>query len=90
MYPYYRTSPTAFVKDDYYCECGTTGLAVCANVYLCDPLWDGKICSAGSGIGYCIQMEMPKLYRKILDHVPSSENIEVRIFKNNHTVMKAC
>ena len=86
MYPYYRTSPTAFVKGDYYCESGTTGLAVCANVYMSDPLRDGKFCSAGiTGIVTVYKWKCQS-YRKILE--PSSENIEVRICINNHTVMK--
>ena len=71
-------SPPAFVKDDYYCESGTTGPAIHANFYLSDPLWDGKGCPAGNGC--CAQMGMPKFYRKTLE--PSSENIEVRICKN--------
>ena len=71
-------SPPAFVKDDYYCESGTTGPAAHANFYLSDPLWDGKGCPADSGC--CAQMGMPKFYRKTLE--PSSENIEVRICKN--------
>ena len=43
-----------------------------------DPLWDGKGCPVDSGC--CAQMGMPKFYRKTFD--PSSENIEVRICKD--------
>ena len=68
-------SPPAFVKDNYYCESGTSGSANRANFYLSDPLWDGKGCPANSGC--CAQMGMPKFYRKTLE--PSTDNIEVRI-----------
>ena len=71
-------SPPAFVKDNYYCESGTTGPAIHANFYLSDPLWDGKGCPANSGC--CAQMGMPKFYRKTLE--PSTDNIEVRICKD--------
>ena len=70
-------SPPAFVKDDYYCESGTTGVPIHASFYLSDPLWDGKGCPAGNGC--CAQMGMPKFYRKTIE--PSNENIEVRICK---------
>ena len=72
------TSPPAFVKYDYYCESGTTGSANHGTFYTSDPLWDGQGCPIDNGC--CTQMGMPKFYRKTLE--PSSENIEVRICKN--------
>ena len=71
-------SPPAFVKDNYYCESGTTGPADNPNFYLSDPLWDGKGCPANNGC--CAQMGMLKFYRKTLE--PSTDNIEVRICKD--------
>ena len=71
-------SPPAFVKDDYYCESGTNVQAIHKNMYLSDPLWDGQGCPINNGC--CAQMGMPKFYRKTPE--PSSENIEVRICKD--------
>ena len=71
-------SPPAFVKDDYYCESGTNGHPMQGIFYTSDPLWDGQGCPIDNGC--CAQMGMPKFYRKTLE--PSSDNIEVRICKN--------
>ena len=47
-------------------------------LYLSDPLWDGDGCLTNSGC--CSQLGMPWFYRKTI--VPLSENIEVRICKD--------
>jgi len=67
------TPPPAFVKDDYYCESGTTGTTVHANFYLSDPLWDGDGCPDSSGC--CALLGMPWFYRRIPTRV--SKDIEV-------------
>ena len=51
------TPPPAFVKNDYYCESGTTGQVRHANFYLSDVLWDGDGCPEDSGC--CALLGMP-------------------------------
>jgi len=78
------TSSPAFVKDDYYCESGTTGPAIHANFYLSDPLWDGHGCPANSGC--CAQMGMPGSIEKHLNH--QVKILKCAYAKVNHIVMK--
>ena len=70
--------PSAFVKDDYYCESDAIESAIQGRFYTSDPLWHGQGCPIDYGC--CAQMGMLKFYGKTLE--PSSENIEVHIWKN--------
>ena len=72
--------PSVFVENNYYCENGSdsTTKANSNLFYLSDPLWDGDGCLTNSGC--CSQLGMPWFYRKTI--VPLSENIEVRICKD--------
>ena len=72
--------PSAFVGNNYYCESGNNAATypTSATFYMSDPLWDGQNCPANSKC--CIQLGMPWFYRRNI--VPLSENIEVRICKD--------
>ena len=72
--------PSAFVGNNYYCESGNNAARAptVATYYMSDPLWDGQNCPANSGC--CAQLGMPWFYRRSI--VPLSENIEVRICKD--------
>ena len=76
--PSAQHEPSAFVKNNYYCESGTDIHPDVKSIYLSDPSWDGQDCPANSGC--CAQLGMPWFYRRI--PVPLSENIEVRICKD--------
>ena len=76
--PSHRATPSAFVDSNYYCESGTNVEPEFTSFYLSDPLWDGQDCPANSGC--CAQLGMPWFYRRT--PVPLSENIEVRICKD--------
>ena len=71
-------NPPTFINSFYYCESGTNSPANHDAFYLSDQLWDGQNCSANSGC--CAQLGMPWFYRRA--PVPLSENIEVRICKD--------
>ena len=71
-------NPPTFINSFYYCESGTNGSPNHDAFYLSDPLWDGQDCLANSGC--CAQLGMPWFYRR--SPVPLSENIEVRICKD--------
>jgi len=70
--------PSAFVESNYYCEGGSNVSPNYNSFYLSDTLWDGRDCPTNSGC--CAQLGMPWFYRKT--PVPLSENIEVRICKD--------
>ena len=70
--------PSAFIESNYYCESGTNVGPNVNSFYLSDPLWDGQDCPSNSGC--CAQLGMPWFYRRT--PVPLSENIEVRICKD--------
>ena len=74
------TQPSAFVENNYYCESGSDSATSAKTplLYLSDPLWDGEGCLTDSAC--CSQLGMPWFYRKTI--VPLSENIEVRICKD--------
>ena len=77
--PSSNDEPSAFVENNYYCESGNNISYVDDSLfYLSDPLWDGQDCPSNSGC--CAQLGMPWFYRK--GNVPLSENIEVRICKD--------
>ena len=71
-------NPPTFINSFYYCESGTNSPAKYETFYLSDQLWDGQNCPANSGC--CAQLGMPWFYRRT--PVPLSENIEVRICKD--------
>ena len=70
--------PPEFVRSNYYCESGSNVAPKDNLLYLSDPLWDGQNCPSNSGC--CAQLGMPWFYRRT--PVPLSENIEVRICKD--------
>ena len=70
--------PPSFVGNNYYCDSGSNVHPDDNLFYLSDPLWDGQDCPANSGC--CAQLGMPWFYRRT--PVPLSENIEVRICKD--------
>jgi len=68
--------PLPFVRDHYYCESGTTRAG--SDIYINDPLWDGKGCSVENLC--CTDPDMPWFFRQLpLTH---DENIEARICYN--------
>ena len=70
-------NPPTFIKNNYYCEGGTNKF-IQSTFYLSDALWDGHSCPSNSGC--CAELGMPWFYRRT--PVPLSENIEVRICKD--------
>ena len=71
-------NPPSFVQDGYYCESGSTSGPAYGTVYVTDPLWDGKGCSAGNSC--CSQAGMPWFYRDVLNKI--NEPIEARICRD--------
>ena len=70
------TTAPSFVRDNYYCESGTTFNGHNPGKYYTDdPLWDGKGCSTNNSC--CAQPNLPWFYRQI--PLTSKENLEVRI-----------
>ena len=75
-YPGY--SAPNFVRDNYYCESGSTIRPPKPTVFTADPLWDGEGCNPGNSC--CSQPGMPWFYRDVLTKI--SEPIEARICRD--------
>ena len=71
-------NPPNFVKDNNYCESGSTNYPIYNTVYAADLLWDGKGCNAGNSC--CSQAGMPWFYRDVLGKI--NEPIEARICRD--------
>ena len=71
-------NPPTFINNFYYCESGANAHPRSTSFFLSDPLWDGQDCPSNSRC--CAQLGMPWFYRRT--PVPLSENIEVRICKD--------
>ena len=75
---YPGTNPPIFVKDHYYCESGSHGLASISSFYGSDPLWDGRGCPAGDDC--CSTIGAPWFYRCFTE--PEGGAVEVRICRD--------
>jgi len=73
-------SPPRFVSDNQYCESGSVnGGTDGYTVFIADPLWDGKGCSAGTTC--CSQVGSPWFYRSIPGRAVT-DPIEVRLCRD--------
>ena len=69
--------PPIFVHDNYYCESGrlVTPDEAVSDVFINDPVWDGKGCSSDNGC--CSEPSLPWFYRQF--PLATNEDIETRI-----------
>jgi len=75
---YTGRSPPSFVRDDYYCDSGSSGFPPRPEYFYDRPVWDGEGCSSHDSC--CAQANMPYFYRHLI--MPVKEDIEVRLCNN--------
>ena len=71
----YATLPPDFVRNDYFCDTGSTKRYMLGHFYADDPLWDGAGCGPTN---FCCSLNNPPWFFKQLQS-STSENIEMRV-----------
>ena len=72
------TQPPAFVRNDYFCDTGSSTLSTTTNFNADDPLWDGAGC--GSLNTCCSFNNPPWFYRQLPQ--PTIDDIEMRVCRD--------